>query len=192
MPTIVVLTPGIYNSAYFEHAFLAQQMGVELVEGSDPVVGSDDCLYMRSIDGHQRVDVVYRRNARSTREILPREAWEEINELSHAVRDRAADSVARRGRTGFLIDVQRRCQLIARHPRRHHEPRRRLRLRRAGAELRSAAGRGQRARCHQAPLHRLGSHGESGGTGGSWLNVCRDPSVHELAIEPLGGSRAGV
>jgi uncharacterized circularly permuted ATP-grasp superfamily protein len=60
-PTIVVLTPGIYNSAYFEHTFLAQQMGVELVEGSDLVVGSDDCLYMRSIDGHQRVDVVYRR-----------------------------------------------------------------------------------------------------------------------------------
>jgi uncharacterized alpha-E superfamily protein len=54
-----------------------------------------------------------RENARSTREILPREAWEEINELSLAVRDRAGDSVARRGRAGFLIDVERRCQLIA-------------------------------------------------------------------------------
>ena len=60
-PTIVVLTPGIYNSAYFEHAFLAQQLGVELVEGSDLVVLDDDCVYARTIEGLQRVDVVYRR-----------------------------------------------------------------------------------------------------------------------------------
>ncbi len=60
-PEIVVLTPGIYNSAYFEHAYLAQQMGAELVEGGDLVVGSDDCVYMRTIDGLQRVDVIYRR-----------------------------------------------------------------------------------------------------------------------------------
>jgi uncharacterized circularly permuted ATP-grasp superfamily protein len=60
-PTIVVLTPGVYNSAYFEHAFLAQQLGVELVEGSDLVVADDDCVYARTIDGLQRVDVIYRR-----------------------------------------------------------------------------------------------------------------------------------
>ncbi len=60
-PTIVVLTPGVYNSAYFEHAFLAQQLGVELVEGSDLVVLDDDCAYARTIDGLQRVDVIYRR-----------------------------------------------------------------------------------------------------------------------------------
>lgn len=60
-PQIVVLTPGIYNSAYFEHAFLAQSMGVELVEGSDLVVDDDDIVYMRTIDGLQRVDVIYRR-----------------------------------------------------------------------------------------------------------------------------------
>ena len=60
-PEVVVLTPGIYNSAYFEHCFLAQQMGAELVEGSDLVVGDDDCVYMRTIDGLQRVDVIYRR-----------------------------------------------------------------------------------------------------------------------------------
>ena len=60
-PTIVVLTPGIYNSAYFEHAFLAQQLGVELVEGGDLVVLDDDCVYARTIDGLQRVDVIYRR-----------------------------------------------------------------------------------------------------------------------------------
>jgi len=60
-PEIVVMTPGIYNSAYFEHSFLAQQMGVELVEGSDLVVGEDDCVYMSTIDGLQRVDVIYRR-----------------------------------------------------------------------------------------------------------------------------------
>ncbi|RAU18195.1 circularly permuted type 2 ATP-grasp protein [Nitrincola tibetensis] len=60
-PQIVVLTPGIYNSAYFEHSYLAQQMGVELVEGSDLVVGEDDCVYMRTVDGLQRVDVIYRR-----------------------------------------------------------------------------------------------------------------------------------
>jgi uncharacterized circularly permuted ATP-grasp superfamily protein len=58
--TVVVLTPGIYNSAYFEHSFLAQQMGVELVEGRDLVV-SDGYLYMRTTKGLQRVDVVYRR-----------------------------------------------------------------------------------------------------------------------------------
>jgi uncharacterized circularly permuted ATP-grasp superfamily protein len=60
-PEVVVLTPGIYNSAYFEHAYLAQQMGVELVEGSDLVVGANDCVYMRNIDGLKRVDVIYRR-----------------------------------------------------------------------------------------------------------------------------------
>lgn len=60
-PEIVVLTPGIYNSAYFEHAFLAQQMGVELVEGSDMFVGDDDCVYMKTIYGPERVDVIYRR-----------------------------------------------------------------------------------------------------------------------------------
>ncbi|ANG61930.1 hypothetical protein A8C75_05130 [Marinobacterium aestuarii] len=60
-PEIVVLTPGIFNSAYFEHAFLAQQMGAELVEGSDLVVSEDDLVFMRTIDGLTRVDVIYRR-----------------------------------------------------------------------------------------------------------------------------------
>ncbi|KEA61680.1 Protein containing domains DUF404, DUF407 [Marinobacterium lacunae] len=60
-PVVVVLTPGIFNSAYFEHAFLAQQMGVELVEGSDLVVSDDDCVFMRTISGLERVDVIYRR-----------------------------------------------------------------------------------------------------------------------------------
>ena len=59
-PTIVVLTPGIYNSAYYEHSFLAQQMGVELVEGQDLVV-QDDFVYMRTTEGFQQVDVIYRR-----------------------------------------------------------------------------------------------------------------------------------
>ncbi|MCW5737051.1 MAG: circularly permuted type 2 ATP-grasp protein [Enhydrobacter sp.] len=60
-PNVVLLTPGHYNSAYFEHAFLAQQMGIELVEGGDLVLGADDCVYMRTIRGLARVDVVYRR-----------------------------------------------------------------------------------------------------------------------------------
>ncbi|WP_419183921.1 circularly permuted type 2 ATP-grasp protein [Zhongshania aliphaticivorans] len=60
-PEIVILTPGIYNSAYFEHAYLAQQLGVELVEGSDLFVDKDDCVYMKSISGLDRVDVIYRR-----------------------------------------------------------------------------------------------------------------------------------
>ncbi|HUG97578.1 MAG TPA: circularly permuted type 2 ATP-grasp protein [Gammaproteobacteria bacterium] len=60
-PEVVVLTPGIYNSAYFEHAYLAQSMGAELVEGGDLVVGDDDCVYMRTIAGLERVDVIYRR-----------------------------------------------------------------------------------------------------------------------------------
>ncbi|MEK6806625.1 MAG: circularly permuted type 2 ATP-grasp protein [Pseudomonadota bacterium] len=60
-PTIVLLTPGIYNSAYFEHCYLAQQMGIELVEGNDLFVKDDDCVYMRTIHGPQRVDVIYRR-----------------------------------------------------------------------------------------------------------------------------------
>ena len=59
-PTVVVLTPGIHNAAYFEHAFLAQQMGVELVEGKDLFV-NDNAVYMRTIRGPQRVDVIYRR-----------------------------------------------------------------------------------------------------------------------------------
>jgi uncharacterized circularly permuted ATP-grasp superfamily protein len=57
---VVVLTPGIYNSAYFEHSFLAQQMGVELVEGRDLVV-SDGLVWMRTTKGFERVDVIYRR-----------------------------------------------------------------------------------------------------------------------------------
>ena len=60
-PEVVVLTPGIYNSAYFEHAYLAQRMGAELVEGSDLVLGDDDCVYMCSISGLTRVDVIYTR-----------------------------------------------------------------------------------------------------------------------------------
>ncbi|MFO1319798.1 MAG: circularly permuted type 2 ATP-grasp protein [Burkholderiales bacterium] len=59
-PVTVLLTPGQFNSAYFEHAFLAQQMGIELVEGADLFV-EDDVVYMRTTHGAQRVDVVYRR-----------------------------------------------------------------------------------------------------------------------------------
>ena len=60
-PNVVVLTPGIYNSAYFEHSFLAQRMGVELVEGRDLTVGDDNRVYVRTIAGLERVDVIYRR-----------------------------------------------------------------------------------------------------------------------------------
>lgn len=59
-PTIAVLTPGVYNSAYFEHSFLAREMGVPLVEGRDLIV-EDDQVYMRTTRGKQRVDVIYRR-----------------------------------------------------------------------------------------------------------------------------------
>ncbi|MCA9153487.1 MAG: circularly permuted type 2 ATP-grasp protein [Planctomycetales bacterium] len=59
-PTAVLLTPGIYNSAYFEHSFLAQQMGVELVQGTDLVV-VDDHVFMKTTHGLKRVDVIYRR-----------------------------------------------------------------------------------------------------------------------------------
>ncbi|MBB63658.1 MAG: hypothetical protein CMO81_01170 [Waddliaceae bacterium] len=59
-PTVVVLTPGIYNSAYFEHAYLAQQMGVTLAEGRDLTV-RDDHVYLMTTKGLQRVDVLYRR-----------------------------------------------------------------------------------------------------------------------------------
>jgi uncharacterized circularly permuted ATP-grasp superfamily protein len=59
-PTVVVLTPGMYNAAYFEHAFLAQQMGVELVEGRDLVV-ADGAVRMHTTKGLRRVDVIYRR-----------------------------------------------------------------------------------------------------------------------------------
>src|SRR6266853_1366663 len=59
-PTVAVLTPGMYNAAYFEHAFLAQQMGVELVEGKDLFV-DDEQVFMRTTQGPRRVDVIYRR-----------------------------------------------------------------------------------------------------------------------------------
>ena len=58
---VVVLTPGIYNAAYFEHAFLARSMGVQLVEGTDLVVGDDERVYMKTIRGMVRIDVIYRR-----------------------------------------------------------------------------------------------------------------------------------
>ncbi|MFA5083331.1 MAG: circularly permuted type 2 ATP-grasp protein [Hydrogenophilaceae bacterium] len=60
-PVIAVLTPGIYNSAYFEHSYLAQQMGAFLVEGSDLMVNDDDVVHMKTISGLRRVDVIYRR-----------------------------------------------------------------------------------------------------------------------------------
>jgi uncharacterized circularly permuted ATP-grasp superfamily protein len=59
-PTVVLLTPGVYNSAYYEHSFLADKLGVELVEGRDLVVKSD-IVYMRTTQGLKRVDVIYRR-----------------------------------------------------------------------------------------------------------------------------------
>jgi uncharacterized circularly permuted ATP-grasp superfamily protein len=59
-PTVVVLTPGVYNSAYYEHALLAREMGVKLVEGRDLMV-HDNILYMRTTSGLKRVDVIYRR-----------------------------------------------------------------------------------------------------------------------------------
>ena len=60
-PCIVVLTPGVFNSAYYEHTFLAQEIGAELVEGRDLVVAEDGYVYMRIVGGLQRVDVIYRR-----------------------------------------------------------------------------------------------------------------------------------
>ena len=59
-PSVAVLSPGVYNSAYFEHSFLAQQMGVPLVEGRDLIV-SDSSVYMRTTKGFERIDVLYRR-----------------------------------------------------------------------------------------------------------------------------------
>ncbi len=59
-PTVVVLTPGIANSAYFEHSLLARQMGVELVEGRD-LFCRDNMVYMRTTEGERQVDVIYRR-----------------------------------------------------------------------------------------------------------------------------------
>lgn len=59
-PCVVLLSPGIYNSAYFEHAYLAQQMGIELVTGKDLLV-EDDVVYMKTVAGRVRVDVIYRR-----------------------------------------------------------------------------------------------------------------------------------
>ena len=59
-PTVVLLTPGVYNSAYYEHSFLARSMGIEIVEGRDLVV-RDGCVFMRTTKGLKRVDVIYRR-----------------------------------------------------------------------------------------------------------------------------------
>jgi uncharacterized circularly permuted ATP-grasp superfamily protein len=59
-PQVVVLTPGVYNSAYYEHAYLARLMGVPLVEGRDLVV-HDNMVYMRTTTGLRRIDVIYRR-----------------------------------------------------------------------------------------------------------------------------------
>jgi uncharacterized circularly permuted ATP-grasp superfamily protein len=59
-PTVALLTPGVYNSAYYEHSFLADKLGIELVEGSDLFV-RDDVVFMRTTEGPKRVDVIYRR-----------------------------------------------------------------------------------------------------------------------------------
>jgi uncharacterized circularly permuted ATP-grasp superfamily protein len=60
-PSIAVLTPGVHNSAYFEHVFLASQLGAHLVEGSDLVVDDEDTVYVRTVGGPVRIDVIYRR-----------------------------------------------------------------------------------------------------------------------------------
>lgn len=60
-PKVVLLTPGSYNSAYFEHCYLAQQLGIELVRGRDLVVLADDCAYVKTISGLERIHVIYRR-----------------------------------------------------------------------------------------------------------------------------------
>ncbi len=60
-PVLCVLTPGVYNSAYFEHSFLARELGAELVEGRDLVVDTNECVYLRNVDGLKKVDVIYRR-----------------------------------------------------------------------------------------------------------------------------------
>lgn len=59
-PLVVLLTPGVHNAAYYDHTFLAQEMGIELVEGRDLVV-VDQKVYMKSIEGLRQVDVIYRR-----------------------------------------------------------------------------------------------------------------------------------
>ena len=59
--TIVILSPGVFNSAYFEHAYLAQQMGIHLVESSDLILSKDNYAYMKTISGRKKVDVIYRR-----------------------------------------------------------------------------------------------------------------------------------
>src|SRR6202035_5250199 len=59
-PTVVLLTPGVHNSAYYEHSFLADKLGIELVEGRDLITKSD-VVYMRTTEGLKRVDVIYRR-----------------------------------------------------------------------------------------------------------------------------------
>jgi len=59
-PTVVLMTPGVYNSAYYEHSFLADKLGVELVEGRDLFI-KDDLVFMRTTQGPKRVDVIYRR-----------------------------------------------------------------------------------------------------------------------------------
>src|SRR5215475_12734505 len=59
-PVVVLLTPGVHNSAYYEHSFLADKLGIELVEGRDLFV-KDECIYMRTTEGPKRVDVIYRR-----------------------------------------------------------------------------------------------------------------------------------
>jgi len=93
-PQLVVLTPGIYNSAYFEHSFLAQRMGAELVEGADLVVADDDCVYMRTIAGLERVHVIYRRidDLFAEQSILPVDAY--TDELNRMLTSIAPDGVA--------------------------------------------------------------------------------------------------
>ena len=100
-PTIVLLTPGVYNSAYFEHAFLARQMGIELVEGRDLVV-HDNIVYMRTTSGLQRV----RRDLPARGRRLPRSAG--VPRRFGAGRRRAVQRLSRRQRHAGQRDRHRR------------------------------------------------------------------------------------
>ena len=154
-PVLVVLTPGVFNSAYFEHVYLAQQIGAELVEGRDLVV-EDDVLYVRNVDGLERVDVVYRRvdDAWIDPEVFEPESMLGVAGLMRAWKAgnvAIANAPGRRGRRRqgrLLVRARHRALLPRRGP--DHRERADVPLRGPGhARPRARAPRGARGQARQ-------------------------------------------
>ena len=155
-PTVVLLTPGVHNSAYYEHSFLADKLGVELVEGRD-LITRDDIVYMRTTEGLKRVDVIYRRSTTIS-----------------SIRSYSGPTAARRARPDVGLSG-RQCHARQRSRHRHRRRQGGLQLHARDREILSRRRTAFEKRTDlalprgRAPVLRARPYRGTGGQGGPWL-----------------------